>query len=1086
MSPQIMKDFRGWIRTALRCGALVVLGFVFLALATPPVVAGQPCCGITAIDLKTGIVTAKVNATGQTFEFKVTNQALLKSLKLGQGIYANFQTHQVSVDGIQPCCDIVSLSKAAGVGNTAAGRTLGNTANPGDVCCPITSIDEAAGVVTAKVNSTGQTFQFKVADVALLHSLKVGQGVFANFKTQKVSVDGVQPCCDVISAGAGKPIGQVGKPSGPVALQPAAGQPCCNVTSINAATGVVTAKVNSTGQVFAFKVGSELLLQSLKVGQGVYANLKMHQVSIDNMKSCCQIISAGTVPLAQARGGPDVSNAGVNAAAPASSTPMPGSSVAEGAKPTAPGSSQGRGIQVLFTRTIDPCSVATATQLQTYAAGGLSKAFPITDRKEGDALTLYDPVVNNATCVPPPFHIWIQAKAHFKKTRGFPQFESTGHILFDSLVVGQIVSTAPANDQVTAANFQSAALCFTDVHVDDFNLKNIPNWYDDVYMRRVLNDDLAGKEKCADVSALVSLYLQSGHSIPAAAQANSPGKASVVGPALQRTVAKSPQAPLITPPVFAREPVQLRILSQGKKWRLHSFTGTINARPVQNEMIYQVVEREGILESPLPQPIKDELLKDSDRSGPNDRMYFVHKTSAEMIAERIQILKLNSGPSNAVQQTGSSDNGCKDAFGWGNHLTQTATISYSTPGDLLMLTLSDTDLGQPSNKIPLDVNVSGTLNLRAPMSGSLSGAIELSILDFACQPIAFKLKEVGIDGSADIGASVDLDAKLGVTHEFKKRLSHPLGGFGFFIGPIPVYIGYEAFVEGRLKVTAPNLVEVKYSAHGNGHGGLTVKCTMHRCQYTPGFSFTWSDTGAVNFLGQGVRAIVKPGVLGGLEAFLYSEEILNVHAGVEPYVKGDFWAYTGTDCEVRMRGSVTGQGGYTKALTADVDGGFDILAGIDASGLAPNGFFSGLLDQEFTLYNWEKHLLFRDFIGSSALKPELLANTLGYAAHPQNVTLWMRSCYPYKTDKDGNPVKMTYQVAWGDGTPDSIPQGAAPSATAASHTWQSAGTFLVQVWALKDSHGREFLPPEITEVSFEVGKSGTTVPTAAVHSKKPQ
>ena len=86
MSQQICKNFRGWIRAALRCGILVILGFAYWALATPPVVAGQPCCSITAIDLKTGIVTAKVNATGQTFEFKVTNQALLKSLKLGQGI----------------------------------------------------------------------------------------------------------------------------------------------------------------------------------------------------------------------------------------------------------------------------------------------------------------------------------------------------------------------------------------------------------------------------------------------------------------------------------------------------------------------------------------------------------------------------------------------------------------------------------------------------------------------------------------------------------------------------------------------------------------------------------------------------------------------------------------------------------------------------------------------------------------------------------------------------------------------------------------------------------------------------------------
>jgi hypothetical protein len=51
-------------------------------LFVPTVRAQQkPCCSITRINTRTDLVEAKVNATGEVFEFKVTNPALLQSLK---------------------------------------------------------------------------------------------------------------------------------------------------------------------------------------------------------------------------------------------------------------------------------------------------------------------------------------------------------------------------------------------------------------------------------------------------------------------------------------------------------------------------------------------------------------------------------------------------------------------------------------------------------------------------------------------------------------------------------------------------------------------------------------------------------------------------------------------------------------------------------------------------------------------------------------------------------------------------------------------------------------------------------------------
>jgi hypothetical protein len=350
-------------------------------------------------------------------------------------------------------------------------------------------------------------------------------------------------------------------------------------------------------------------------------------------------------------------------------------------------------------------------------------------------------------------------------------------------------------------------------------------------------------------------------------------------------------------------------------------------------------------------------------------------------------------------------------LGWGNHVNRTASISFSIPGDLLMMDLND--VGRKY------VNVSGSLKIKAPDSGRLDGEIGLSILDSFCQPVAFKFRFLHVSGYMDVSPSLDLDAQIGTAYRFKKRFKPELqlGGFGFSIGIIPVYIGFDAYHEGRLDLTVPNLVQVKYGAHGNGHAALDAQCDMNGCSGTPSGSFTWSDAGNVTLLAQGVRAVVKPGLLTAVEAYLYDPSFVNAHVGIEPYVKGDLWAYSGSGC---FRSGSASDRDYTKALTADLDGGLDVLAGIDASGLDPNGFLSSiLLDQEFTLYNWEQHLKFYDLIGSTALTPLVLANSPAYATYPKTIEVGMRPCYPYTKDKDGHPVQITYQAAWGDGTPES-------------------------------------------------------------------
>jgi hypothetical protein len=93
---------------------------IAVAATTVPAFAGEPCCAVTSVNASTGMVTAVETATGRSFQFGVTNAALLKTLHAGSPIYANFTSKQVSVDGATPCCGIVSLSAAGKAAATPA------------------------------------------------------------------------------------------------------------------------------------------------------------------------------------------------------------------------------------------------------------------------------------------------------------------------------------------------------------------------------------------------------------------------------------------------------------------------------------------------------------------------------------------------------------------------------------------------------------------------------------------------------------------------------------------------------------------------------------------------------------------------------------------------------------------------------------------------------------------------------------------------------------------------------------------------------------------------------------------------------
>lgn len=99
---------RGMFRMAF--GALFAGGL----LIPRAVASAQACCSVTSIDQRSGVVSAKESATGRAFQFTFGAGKLVGSLRLGQPVYANFKTNQVSLDGKTVCCSVLSGSTGSG------------------------------------------------------------------------------------------------------------------------------------------------------------------------------------------------------------------------------------------------------------------------------------------------------------------------------------------------------------------------------------------------------------------------------------------------------------------------------------------------------------------------------------------------------------------------------------------------------------------------------------------------------------------------------------------------------------------------------------------------------------------------------------------------------------------------------------------------------------------------------------------------------------------------------------------------------------------------------------------------------------
>lgn len=98
---------------ANHCHSFVVVAGLTLAwlAGIPTAAAASACCAVTSIS--SGQVTARETRGARTFQFQVPDPVLLRGLRVGAPVYANFDTRQVSLDGKKACCTMLKISTAA-------------------------------------------------------------------------------------------------------------------------------------------------------------------------------------------------------------------------------------------------------------------------------------------------------------------------------------------------------------------------------------------------------------------------------------------------------------------------------------------------------------------------------------------------------------------------------------------------------------------------------------------------------------------------------------------------------------------------------------------------------------------------------------------------------------------------------------------------------------------------------------------------------------------------------------------------------------------------------------------------------------
>ncbi len=338
----------------------------------------------------------------------------------------------------------------------------------------------------------------------------------------------------------------------------------------------------------------------------------------------------------------------------------------------------------------------------------------------------------------------------------------------------------------------------------------------------------------------------------------------------------------------------------------------------------------------------------------------------------------------------------------------------------------------------------GSIYTTGNMSGSAAGEVMVKIkrnkVFGVCVPYAAKFGHARAWGSASVSNNSSVNGSLSYLFNWQKQVAKPsLGSLNFFVGPIPVHIGFNLPIDLGLKINATATGTVAYNGQQTATGSFNYLCTSGGCTGTANYNLGSSPTPQPVTGSVSGRILPELWAQVAVRAYLYSESIAYAQVGVRAYLYGDLWGYYGNTC-----GDANGDAinETVAALTFDLDWRLFITARASLVGSASewNNLWS----------TSRRHIKFWDLRsgGSTVLQPTLLGPATTLVNATTNYSSRMRPCWPY-TDT------VNSRFAWGDGTYSTY--SAAPSTTTTrSKFWTTTGAKSVSATALSDSHGRTF------------------------------
>lgn len=523
-----------------------------------------------------------------------------------------------------------------------------------------------------------------------------------------------------------------------------------------------------------------------------------------------------------------------------------------------------------------------------------------------------------------------------------------------------------------------------------------------------------------------------------------------------------PVAAAETPPPDAR--IAVMPIDPGG-WRYATLPeGSVPGVSAESLQFIEITGRTGVALAPIPEPIREDLVDELAASPDPDRAAFSINVP---IANAIEASLAQGSPTPELLAFVAQDPGSGggiDSAGPGARFAAKRSCSDQSVGRTLPLKYTP----RISQQWTLADNFTGSLALEGGGTVDAQGSVEVRLrrarVFWLCVPYGVRFDHARIVGTVTLENTATLSGTLRYDNPelWKTDIAKPeLGGVGFLIGPVPVYIGFNLPIIAGLELEASATGDVQYRGGLRASGRFDYFCTASQC--TGWNDVQSSQTVIDNPWGAGVSGRIKPSLYAevAIRAYLYTDALAYAQVGVRPYLKGDLWGYYGNTC-----GDAEEDGHFetVSALTFDLNAQVKIKAKADV-------VFSRRPWESTLWESSEWHLGFWDLVGSSALTPMVGGPARTDAGRLTAYSLKMRPCWPYSDDVD-------YSVQWGDGSTSDVTGPASPPAwqsVLASHAWGAPGTYPLQVTALRDGHGRAFGSGRTTARSIEVGAAAGNV-----------